>query len=133
MGRSRTPKCCYSKHGYLCLCIRLPGCLLLPSCGDIETNPGPSLSSNNKDDGKAKRQRSSANIVNSLKCGLMNTRSLRNKLTKFQLLLSANNSVIFAVTETWLSSDISDAEILAGLPYTTAIEMILLMVGEACC
>ena len=118
-GRSKTPKFFHLKHGYLCLCIRLSEHLQLPSCGDIETNPGPSLSGcNNSDAGMASQQRtSSTSIVNSLKCGLINTCSLQNKLTEFQLLLSANIPDIFAVTETWLSSNITDAEILSGLPY----------------
>ena len=65
---------------------------------------------------------------NSLKCGVLNTRSIRNKLTDFQVLLTSNDLDLFAVTESWLTSEdssateklagISDAELLADLPYT---------------
>ena len=65
---------------------------------------------------------------NSLKCGVPNTRSIRNKRTDFQVLLTSNDLDLFAATESWLTSEdssateklagISDTELLADLPYT---------------
>ena len=63
-----------------------------------------------------------------MKCGLLNTRSVRSKLTDFHLLLASNNLDSFTVAELWLTSDdltatdkltgISYVELLADLPYT---------------
>ena len=70
--------------------------LLLLLSGDVEPNPGPS-------------------IINGF---LLNTRSIksvnsgRNKLAEFQSLVSVKNAMVICLTETWLSAEIGDDEIL---------------------
>ena len=70
--------------------------LLLIFANDVELNPGP----------------------NHIKGFLLNTRSAksvnskRNKLALIQTLVSLKNALIFCLTETWLTSDIKDEEIL---------------------
>jgi hypothetical protein len=68
--------------------------LLLLRCGDIESNPGPT------------------------NCILLNTRSVksvnreRNKLVELQTLVNILDIKMVCLTETWLSPDIADSEIL---------------------
>ena len=93
---------------------------------DVSLNPGPDSVVSNHD--HINTGSSLSSNKNSLKCGLLNTRSVRNKLTDFQVLLASNDLDLFAVTESWLSSvdspatdkltGISDVELLADLPYT---------------
>ena len=70
--------------------------LLLLLSGDVEPNPGP-------------------NIINGF---LLNTRSIksvnsrRNKLAEFQSLVSIKNAMVICLTETWLTADVRDDEIL---------------------
>ena len=70
--------------------------LLLLLYGDVEPNPGP-------------------NIINGF---LLNTRSIksvnsrRNKLAEFQSLVSIKNAMVICFTETWLTADVRDDEIL---------------------
>ena len=50
-----------------------------------------------------------------MKCLLLNSRSIVNKFDLFQATASVLNVDVIGVTETWLTSDISDSEIqLAG-------------------
>ena len=42
---------------------------------------------------------------------LLNARSIRNKLDDLETLMSESNPDVVAVTETWLTPDISDCEI----------------------
>ena len=55
---------------------------------------------------------------NDLHICLLNTRSLVNKLSNFQSLVCSSDYSIFCITETWLSKDIFDNEIL---PYGYSI------------
>jgi exonuclease III len=92
------------RHGYL------TGLLLL--CGDIASHPGPVIS------------RSPTAIINSVKCLLLNARSLKSfnrdvvtnktiyNLNRFQDLVYAESSDVVCVNETWLNKDILDSEIL---------------------
>lgn len=114
-GRSKIAKFCFTKHGYLTYCIQLSNSTLMLSCGDLESNPGPREPNDSR---KTRGKSKSTATINSLKCGLLNTRSVRNKLADVQLLMTSNDLDVFAVTESWLTSDISDAELLAGLPYS---------------
>ena len=49
-----------------------------------------------------------------LSCGLINARSLKNKLIEFQTAVYAENLDIIAVTETWLDESVYDKEILSS-------------------
>ena len=77
---------------------------------DIEVNPGPSPS--------AKRQSNSSKNTNgftpALHCFYQNVRSIKsgNKLREFQDSVYANQFDIVAISETWLTGDISDSELL---------------------
>ena len=68
--------------------------LILLSCGDVESNPGP-LTQN-------------LSILNGL---LINARSIRNKVPQLQTLLNVYNIDFVAVTETWLDSSVNTSEI----------------------
>ena len=63
--------------------------LLITMANDVELNPGP---------------------FNSLKFGHLNVRSLNNqdKFDELSLIIKDNNFHIFAISETWLSNDISN-------------------------
>ena len=80
------------------------------TCGDIHPHPhpGPKLS--------AQRPDNSTNNKNSsvLRCFYQNARSLKseNKLRDFQDTVYVNQYDIVAITETWLTSEISDTELL---------------------
>lgn len=50
-------------------------------------------------------------MANVLKCAHINPRSLLNKFLDIKTCLLDNNFDIFAVTETWLSENISDREL----------------------
>ena len=77
---------------------------------DIEVNPGPSPST--------KRQSNSSKNTNgftpALHCFYQNVRSIKsgNKLREFQDSVYANKFDIVAISETWLTGDISDSELL---------------------
>jgi hypothetical protein len=76
--------------------------LLLILCGDIEQNPGPDQ------------------IINGF---LLNARSIksvnqqRNKIVELQSLASIKDATIICLTETWLTKDIADSEILPSNIY----------------
>ena len=73
--------------------------LRLVLSGDVQLNPGPTASS------------SSCITKNSkLKCVLLNSRSLCNKIVEFQGLVYGNNLDVVAVTETWLHNGYFDVK-----------------------
>ncbi len=111
------------KDKYLCTANYPPGCkygfypwngfvqfmLMILLCGDISPNPGPCSPSGMSD----------------LSCFLVNARSLKSihrveqdvitselNMNCFQNYIYANNFDVVAVTETWLSGDVENHEIL---------------------
>jgi len=54
-----------------------------------------------------------------LSCLVFNARSLANKLHELQNCLKSSTPSIVCITETWLSSEVSDQSILGGLDYKT--------------
>ena len=94
-----------------CFCI---SALIISLSGDVEINPGPGSQGQ-----VAFSSIANKNInLSSMKCGLLNTRSVCNKLNSFHQLVFSNDFDVFAVTETWLGPHIGDSEILTNLPYT---------------
>ena len=76
------------------------------SGGDIATNPGLNLT--------RPHTHTNRNNQSILRCYYQNVRSIRsgNKLREFQDTVHANQYDIVAISESWLTSDISDSELL---------------------
>ena len=79
--------------------------------GDIELNPGPSHHGQDRSLSDARhRQRSGVKIM------LQNVRSLRNKLGTMRTnSVELGQNDVIAITESWLSQDVTDSELQAGL------------------
>jgi hypothetical protein len=105
LGGCRTPRITrYNNHVILLIKMLSFGLamwvlVLIILSGDIETNPGPDQ-------------------LTGIPGLLINTRSVksinqkRNKLAELQALVSLKNAKVVCLTETWLSSDVRDSEIL---------------------
>ena len=80
--------------------------------GDVAINPGPcSLSGRNVDSSSSYGY----DYAKSIKCLLMNARSIVNKAHEFNTLTYDYDAI--GVTETWLKSDILDSEILPSIDF----------------
>ena len=79
--------------------------------GDIELNPGPSFPGQDRLLGDTRhRQRGGVKIM------LQNVRSLRNKLGTMRTnSVELGQNDVIAITESWLSQDVTDSELQAGL------------------
>ena len=84
---------CYETYG------SQPCFLLLLLSGDVETNPGPGLSS-------------SGQCPPNLSYVLLNARSIANKLLDLHALLGVQKPDLVFITETFLDSTILDSEIV---------------------
>ena len=93
--------------------VILPSSLFLSTClllryGDIHPNPGPDTSTNNLD--TSSLLSSYSDLINSeLSVVHLNIQSLRTKLDLIQIELQHYDVLIFS--ETWLSPDISNANL----------------------
>ena len=96
------------------------GCRILIRCGDVELNPGPARHVPDRafhtpplQDGEL---RPNLALQPNLRIAHQNSRSLRNKLGVLRAHspeLKRND--VFAISETWLSADVTDAELHVGL------------------
>ena len=73
---------------------------------DVSLNPGPSQQP------ERPLERPQNSYFTSIKVGLLNTRSIVNKLSDFELFIMSNDLDIVLVTESWLSPSINDHEIV---------------------
>ena len=104
---SSVPITKWSKHGATCLFI--PGSdppLDITISMDVSLNPGPSQQP------ERPLERPQNSYFTSIKVGLLNTRSIVNKLSDFELFIMSNDLDIVLVTESWLSPSINDHEIV---------------------
>ena len=81
----------------------------LLSCGDIETNPGPT------GDGNLcpTRQKEKESFKRKLSCVSFNSRSIVNKRLELSSLLASKSYELVAITETFLDSTINSSEIFS--------------------
>jgi hypothetical protein len=88
---------------------------LLVLSGDVETNPGP---------------------TGTINCFLLNTRSVksvnrnRNKLVELHSLTALKNAKVICLTETWLSNDILDSEILPSQHFNIYRKIVMVLAEE---
>ncbi|CAB3987353.1 Hypothetical predicted protein [Paramuricea clavata] len=100
---------CNNRHRYgldLQISRKISQVAILLLGGDIATNPGPNST--------RPHIHTNGNNQSILRCYYQNVRSIRsgNKLREFQDTVYANQYDIVAISESWLTSDISDSELL---------------------
>jgi hypothetical protein len=99
---------CNNRHRYgldLQISHKISHIAILLLGGDIATNPGPNST--------RPHIHTNGNNQSILRCYYQNVRSIRsgNKLREFQDTVYANQYDIVAISESWLTSDISDSEL----------------------
>ena len=81
----------------------------LLSCGDIETNPGPTGDGNSR----PTCQKQKESFKHKLSCVSFNSRSIVNKRLELSSLLVSKSYELVAITETFLDSTINSSEIFS--------------------
>jgi hypothetical protein len=82
--------------------------LLILLTNDVEMNPGP--------EGTPETVPPAQQLNHNMRCLYFNARSLVNKTTEFQALVTDFD--IVAITETWLNAEIGNCELLPGQNFT---------------
>ena len=80
-----------------------PSAFKIIRSGDVETNPGDETVNNSSSN--------AGSSPKSLRCLLLNARSLRNKVLDLQVLLLEDYFPVIAITGTWLESSFMDFEL----------------------
>ena len=94
-------------------------CWLILLAGDVENNPGPCVVSSERG-GRRLSDKCAPFRAGSgyLRCQVLNARSIVNKTQDLQALLISEDPDVIAITETFLSEDVLDSELVDVATYT---------------